>query len=201
MTDAKVIRFDEPLSPEEWRSIISFRQRAENLQQSTYFASDASLGAELKGDSSGIVSSSASGLPSDDSLAALLLAFRHFYINDEPASFLKVLNILPRHNRHPDLVEFCKNLKERWQKALFGGLMKMSLDDDALNAQQILDLWLNGHYFHTDAIKAKKLEALASVLGADFVKFMLVDVVSRCSVAILMLNSALRDLVAPEDML
>jgi hypothetical protein len=143
--------------------------------------------------------SSASGLPSDDQLAALLLRFRHFYMNDEPANFLKVLKILPRHNRHTDLVAYCKNLREIWQKALFAGLMKISLGDETLNAQQILDLWLNGYHFHTDELKAKKLEELVSVLGADFVKFMLVDVVTRCSQAIIVLNGALRGVVAPED--
>jgi hypothetical protein len=89
---------------------------------------------------------------------ALLLTFRHFWANDEPSNFRRLLNIVARHA--PEARALVDGLRTKWNQALFGGIMFISFNDENLTANTLFDLWLNAHYFHNDQAKQQALDRL-----------------------------------------
>jgi hypothetical protein len=127
---------------------------------------------------------------------ALLLTFRHFWANDEPSNFRRLLNIVARHA--PEARALVDGLRTKWNQALFGGIMFISFNDENLTANTLFDLWLNAHYFHNDQAKQQALDRLSAMMSPDFVKFLLANAVTEGCKAILLLNHALHDLNDPE---
>lgn len=184
--------------PGDWRCIREFKRRAAELAENSLIRSGQRIAATLTWRAGEGLVARADSLPPEEPFRALLLTFRLFWAKDESSNFLRVLNIMGRHTDHPLVCQFVDSLRSRWKQALFGGAMLMSTDGRPITADLIFDLWLNSHYFHTDATKQKDLESLAGMLSDDFLKFMLADAVTRCCEAVLALYNAIRELKVPE---
>jgi|HubBroStandDraft_1064217.scaffolds.fasta_scaffold89040_3 hypothetical protein len=92
----------------------------------------------------------------DDSFAAFILTFRHFYANDSPTAMGKIHGILARTAKTLNDLETIKELariKEAFDK---GPLLRLDVFDtkgtiiEKFSNEQIFDLYLNCRYFHTD---------------------------------------------------
>jgi hypothetical protein len=192
-----VVHISTKLSPEEWDRIERFKARVKELIATEI------VSAEGHGISANISYKHDQGLkftavlPKEDLLRSLFLTFRFFYLNDEPSNFFRVANILKRHAGDPDVKRFVDRLKQRWKDAVFGGAMGISVNDEKITADLLLDLWFNAHYFHSDKGKEQKLKILTDTLGADFCRYMLADAVYEASKAIFRLYDALRTCERP----
>ncbi len=96
------------------------------------------------------------GKADDDIFAAFLLSFRHFYANDSPTEMGKIHGILSRvaHGLGDSAtitelgrikLEFAKGPLFRFDVFDTGGTVIHKFHDD-----EIFDLYINCHYFHTD---------------------------------------------------
>jgi len=185
-------------SVDEWRCIREFKRRARELAENSLLRDGYDLSATMSLKAGESPSFTVKSIPHEEPLRALLLTFRMFWANDEPSNFLRVSNILGRHVAQSDARKVIDGLKDRWNQALFGGVMFMSFNDENLTANAVFDLWLNAHYFHSDAEKQQQLDRLAEMLSPDFVKFLLVNAVTECCRAIRVLDRALQNLSIPE---
>ena len=93
---------------------------------------------------------------------SFLLTFRKFILNDEPVNVDSVLNICRRFVRaeERELKEVLDEIKVVWGYAYRRGFVQMQRGSLNLTPQYVLDLWVNGHYFHSDPDKGQKLNEL-----------------------------------------
>jgi hypothetical protein len=184
-------------SPDEWISLRTFKHRVLELEQNSLVREGYDLSANISLVTGKLPSFTVKAVPLEEPFRSLLLTFRHFWANDEPSNFLRVLNIAARHA--PDAREYVDVLRTQWNNALFGGLMNMSFNNSPLTADHIFDLWLNAHYFHNDQAKQQELERLSRMLSPDFVKFLLATAATECCKLIFTLNHTLRKLNDPHE--
>jgi hypothetical protein len=192
-----VVHISNQLSAGEWECIDRFKARVRDLIATEIVSAEGhGISANInykqnRGLSSTVV------LPKEDLLRSLFLAFRFFYLNDEPSNFFRVANIVKQHAADPDINRFVDAQKQRWKDAVFGGAMCISVNDQKITVNLLLDLWFNAHYFHSNRTKEQKLKDLTDSLGADFCRYMLVDAVLEASKAVFRLYDALKTCERP----
>jgi hypothetical protein len=81
--------------------------------------------------------------PDEDDFRSYLLTFRQFVSDDEPIFVNRVASIL-------------------WQRITDD---EFRFNGERLRPEGLLDLWINGIYFHNDAAKAEKLKRLDGTAG------------------------------------
>ena len=191
------IALPNTLTPEEWRCLAEFKRRAAELRAAKVFSTRDVLKASISVSEGDGFKVDVTGLPDEDALRSLLVTFRLFFLNDEPSNFRRVVNILTKHTKHDALRVYLGQLRDRWKGALFRSAMFLHLDDGVVDAERILDVWLNAHYFHGDQEKEQALEALKASLTPDLIRYMLVDAVVERSRVVFTLHSMLENLECP----
>lgn len=134
-------------------------------------------------------------LPPEEQIAEYLMAFRFFYLQDEPTNFYKVLRIMGKHAQQPEVQLALKHLRMKWHNALFQSAINLSLNDSQITATRVLDLWFNAHYFHSDSIKTKALNELNEVFSEKFSKYMLLDATYNASRVVFTVHLGLQGIV------
>lgn len=103
--------------------------------------------------------------PDEDDLRSFLLLFRHFISESEPIFLNRIFNDCLRFLTDDDLKGEVKKARCFWQKRMSSGPVKILRDAKPISPEYMLDLWINGRYFHNDAQKASELEGLLSGPG------------------------------------
>ena len=134
-------------------------------------------------------------LPPEEQVAEYLMAFRFFYLQDEPTYFYKILRIMGKHAQQPEVQQALKHLRMKWHNALFQSAVNLSLNDNPITASRVLDLWFNAHYFHSDAIKTQALKELNEVFSEKFSKYMLLDATYNASRVVFTVHQGLQGIV------
>jgi hypothetical protein len=113
--------------------------------------------------------------PDEDDLKSFLLTFRHFTMNDEATYFYKVYNTAYKLLK-PSLTNEKEQLAKayaEWQKAETG-LEGFLVDGEALTPMFVLDLYINGKYFHNDPEHREKLKQFEAMpIQLDKMRFLL----------------------------
>lgn len=104
--------------------------------------------------------------PDHDDFKAFLLTFRLMIAQNEPTFFHNVRNTAFKSlkNDMPKEQEYLSGYKEQWSKVMKGEYSNISIDDTKLVPEYVLDMYINGVYFHNDIehrIKLSKLEKSA----------------------------------------
>jgi hypothetical protein len=83
---------------------------------------------------------------------SFLLTFRKFILNDEPSNVDWVLNTCRRFvkDEEVELKEVLDELKAVWRFQYGKGAVRMHTSGLNLTPEYVLDLWINGQYFHGD---------------------------------------------------
>lgn len=185
MIDTKLATLTTTATPKELKSIKLFKRRAIELANNSLIRNGYRLSVDLQLSNVDGHSFDIESLPPKENFKALLMDFRHFWSNDEPCNFLRILNIVSYYI--PEARNITKELKNMWKDALFGSLIIM-VDGNQLTPNALLDLWINAEHFHNDSSKKEELDALFERLTRDFVESLLVGAVCQCCNAILRLN-------------
>ena len=104
-------------------------------------------------------------VPDEDDFRSFLLCFRHLVAKKEPATLDQVANTLLRRLDADRLREFILRSRETWRRERKHGAMRLIMDGSDYGPERVLDLYLNGRYFHSDDAKASQL-ASAGAMGA-----------------------------------
>lgn len=101
----------------------------------------------------------------EEYLRSFLLTFRQFLSKDEPIFIERVFNDCVRLIESDHFKDQLTAARRSWKSSFYkmGGL-NVTIDDENMTGEYVLDLWINGHYFHNDAAKA---DALRRLLGSD----------------------------------
>lgn len=100
-----------------------------------------------------------------EDLRSLVMDLRLFIAKGNPTHIDRVFNAAHRHVTDERLVDALKDVRKqwrlRWEKE---GVARMLQEGGAsYTAPEILDLWINGRWFHPDDAKARELDALDNV--------------------------------------
>lgn len=90
---------------------------------------------------------------------SFLLTFRKLISNNEEVNVDRVLNICIEFikNEQQELREVLKELKTVWGYGYRNGFVQMQQGGRNLTPEYVLDLWINGSYFHDDPDKRQQL--------------------------------------------
>lgn len=96
-----------------------------------------------------------------DDLRSFLLLFRQFISPSEPIFISRIFNDCYRFLIDKKLKVEVKKAKTDWNKQYSSRpSMSFIFNDNKVTPEHVLDLWINGHYFHNDADKMAQLEQL-----------------------------------------
>jgi hypothetical protein len=99
--------------------------------------------------------------PDEEDLRSYLLDFRKFVSPREPVHLNRVLNVAHRHITSDEIVAELAKARADWKKALKSGDVQFFTNEEAYPPERIMDLWINGSYFHDEPDKRRQLEALS----------------------------------------
>jgi hypothetical protein len=101
--------------------------------------------------------------PDEEDLRSYLLDFRKFIAEQEPVFLNRVLNVAQRHVTSDEILGGIAGARSAWKDVLQKGDLAYRVNQTPLTPELVLDLWINGWYFHNDASKRRRLDALTRV--------------------------------------
>ena len=190
------IDISKTLAEEEWKTLQAFCEKARRLGHTKLVSSGESyIHGRFHYDVDKGTEFSAT-LPPEEQVAEFLMAFRFFYLQNEPTHFLKVLALLGRHAKDNEEAKIgLKSYRQQWEGALFQESVQITCDHKKITAMRVIDLWFNAHYFHTDSMKSAELEELKKFVSEPFAKFMLLDATYTATKLVFKLHHGLRKMV------
>ena len=99
--------------------------------------------------------------PDEEDFRSFLLLFRQFISDDEPIFINKMFNDCELSLVDEKIKEELRQVRAEWNR-IFRKMsdFEINIDGKLLNSEYVLDLWINGYYFHNDVDKAAKLAEL-----------------------------------------
>lgn len=194
------IKLENTFSESEWRAISVFKKKGLELQKIDLISSgNSNISCQIKYNRETGTTLSVN-LPSENQLKELFLAFRFFYMKNEPSHFYRVINIIKKAARDERVNQIMDTLKQQYSGALQKKyVFSAKLNDTELSLEYLLDLWFNAHYFHSDEDKEKSLNKLNELLSTDYSKFLLVNSVLEGVKAVIQLYRSLQYLEPVEN--
>lgn len=98
--------------------------------------------------------------PNKTELKSFLVTFRHFVLKDGPMFVSKVANELWRLLEGDEARDYLKTVRAKYDTAVRTGNMAVVINNDSFTPEWVLDLWINGRYFHTEKRKREALDQL-----------------------------------------
>ena len=131
--------------------------------------------------------------PSEEGLEAFLLRLRPFVLHDSPISLERVYNTAYDAIQSDLLTDCLIQARATWKVARRGGVMRVEQDGRLLRPSYVLDLWLNGFYYHQDPKKRCELERIVPHASRMVFLTVLVDVTKQIAYVASVLRVALRE--------
>lgn len=113
--------------------------------------------------------------PDEDDLRSFLLTFRQFTLKGEPIEAGRIANRLWSDLTGDEVRSLLVAGRERYRAAMRTGSLAFVLNDHRFTPEEVLDLWVNGRYFHNDERKAAAIDAL-DPMSSIFVRHVFLDV-------------------------
>jgi hypothetical protein len=168
-----------PLAPRERLSL--FRKRASEMEDLRLIRSGMKMQFRLTFDSDSRTLHYEANEPDEEDIRSFLLLFRRFISQSEPIFINRIFDDCLRLLSDDVLKSEVKMARDSWKKRTSSGPVKMLCDGNPISPEYMLDLWINGHYFHDDAKKASELEGLLSRPGSPARMQFLVDLSALAS--------------------
>lgn len=178
---------------DELNQLVLFKNRVNKLAQNSLFIDGFKPIADLYIDNG--IPRFDYQLPSEEAFESLLMRFRHFWLEKELCSFNRIRNIVHRYMPHQR--ELTDALKISWNQGMFHSVSILN-DGVQLTSKDIVDIWLNSEFFHSQAIEKTKLDVLVMKIESnnspELVRFFLVVSIFEFCKAIFQLNELVKKL-------
>lgn len=171
-----------PLSEEEFSHICEFRQRVESYEKAIkrYYVGAISQYV-ISDDVEARKATFKANTPDLEHIQNLALKFRFFYAEKEPTKLESVISLLRKRAKD----EWACNYLDLVRKQ-YNGLMKhCNISDSmghAVSNREIINLWFNSDFFHSDFEKRKKLSAINQSISEQVSLFQLYTAITSVSV-------------------
>jgi len=144
-----------------------------------------------------------SKIPSEKDIKSFLIDFRPFVLQKEavhiPTLCNRVILEIKDMSEYSDLLkkisDFIKNWNNFCNNTNIGGIA-VKYNNEKMKVKEIIDLWLNGKYFHPTDIKKKKYKKLKDIDVPPFGPmhyFFFLEAISRLAECIFWFNSNIID--------
>lgn len=98
-------------------------------------------------------------LVDEDDLRSFLLTFRQFLMQKEPVFIRRVLKVASKHIANARLQAAIGEAASAWKRTLTSCGFSLTIHGHAITPEYVLDLFINGHYFHNDSQKSAELKS------------------------------------------
>lgn len=182
----------EPLSDRELKIITLFKERAIDLSEFQKKYQNIPMSSYSQNPDTRIDSFQAN-TPDVDHIIILATKFRFFFADKEPTQFETVANLL--RNKAKD--EWARNYIDRvklWYKESMKSTDTTGNLGYPVTNREILNLWFNSRFFHSDVPKRSKLDGIHQTVGESASLFQLYLAIVKCSTNIGYLYSVVHKL-------
>lgn len=118
-------------------------------------------------------------LPDSDTVSILLHRLRPFILQNEPASFLKIVSMIGRHVDDEYIRKLLHKERERFDVRDLQHMIQIGISDGTkdivINSEKILHDWLNSHEYHRDPDKRQAVDKLFAILPGDLFPAILIS--------------------------
>ena len=113
----------------------------------------------------------------EDDFKSFLLTFRHFVSKKEPIYLPRILNFCIKSLDENELILNLQKAKASWNETLNNeGEFKLKMDGEYIAGEEVLDIWINGYYFHSDFDNNKKIRGYLNNKDLLIVKYKLITI-------------------------
>lgn len=179
-------------SKRDLEDIELFRGRVKELQNTKIVRGGTKLSFDFYDDLS--LAQKQKHLQKEEIIRSFILSFRHFYLDGEQVHFNRFHNkIIPKVS-DPEAREVLKDLRKRYKHVLNNsGSLVYYYKGQKVTPKTMIDLWFNGHYFHSDPVKRDELNEWLNRSGGIF-QFLFLDALKELA-AILICYSKILGLI------
>lgn len=183
-----LVRRETPLemvTDNEFQAIENFKIRVEQLYD-TKSKGQLVLISKTYADEYGNVIAYENNLPDTEHILAIAVRFRLLFAQKEPTQFEKIINIIRRRATDEWAQNYIENIKSCYLEAMKSDDTSSKLGASIKN-HQMISLWFNSEFFHSNPEKKKELTNINSVIGEQGSLFHLYIAIRRCSADIVRL--------------
>lgn len=163
-----------------------FSKRVERLRENKDFFKNVTLKLNFE---QGAGSRTALEGPDPKTIKATLVDFRPFTLNDEPANFNHICNLVEKEVGSEEIKRQAREAREIWNKLLqrkhgdtaIGGL-KMQIDSKVILSEENFNIWMNTDYFHLgNDTERELLKRMEKTPFGQLSHFAFIDLIQRLS--------------------
>ncbi|MBA7538092.1 hypothetical protein ES705_30366 [subsurface metagenome] len=170
------------LSENEWDKLNLFLRRFEQLERTRFYSNPKlkNIQYKIKGEKvdKGFQTRFEIKVPDEETIKSFLLSFRVFYMEGEHTNFYSIYNLLYKKILDKKVRNDLATIRSNYTKALNTSFISINFLGKSYLPKDIVDLWFNAEYFHTDIAKVKELDKIVISPGKSLFFYLLIDAVS-----------------------
>jgi len=169
------------LSENEWDKLDLFLRRFEQLERTRFYSNPKlkNIQYKIKGEKvdKGFQTRFEIKVPDEETIKSFLLSFRVFYMEGEHTNFYSICNLLYKKILDKKVRNDLVTIRSNYTKALNTSFIGINFLGKSYSPKDIVDLWFNAEYFHTDIEKVKELDKIVISPGKSLFFYLLIDAV------------------------
>ena len=169
------------LSENEWDKLDLFLRRFEQLERTRFYSNPKlkNIQYKIKGEKvdKGFQTRFEIKVPDEETIKSFLLSFRVFYMEGEHTNFYSIYNLLYKKILDKKVRNDLATIRSNYTKALNTSFTSINFLGKSYLPKDIVDLWFNAEYFHTDIEKVKELDKIVISPGKSLFFYLLIDAV------------------------
>ena len=169
------------LSENEWDKLNLFLRRFEQLERTRFYSNPKlkNIQYKIKGEKvdKGFQTRFEIKVPDEETIKSFLLSFRVFYMEGEHTNFYSIYNLLYKKILDKKVRNDLATIRSNYTKALNTSFTSINFLGKSYLPKDIVDLWFNAEYFHTDIEKVKELDKIVISPGKSLFFYLLIDTV------------------------
>lgn len=180
------------LSENEWDKLDLFLRRFEQLERTRFYSNPKlkNIQYKIKGEKvdKSFQTRFEIKVPDEETIKSFLLSFRVFYMEGEHTNFYSICNLLYKKILDKKVRDDLVTIRSNYTKALNTSFIGINFLGKSYSPKDIVDLWFNAEYFHTDIEKVKELDKIVISPGKSLFFYLLIDAVITLTNQISMLK-------------
>ena len=167
------------LSDEQLEQIFLFREKVEELATAQEKYQNIPISTYNKEENNSITDFSAN-TPEEDSIINLAVRYRFFYASKEATEFGKMINLIRQKSKDEWAINYLDSISRLYKDTMKATDISGKLDYPITN-REIINLWFNSQFFHSDKEKRKNLKEMKNNIGKEASIFQLYLAIVKCS--------------------
>lgn len=180
------------LNENEWNKLDLFLRRFEQLERTRFYSNPKlkNIQYKIKGEKvdKGFQTRFEIKVPDEETIKSFLLSFRVFYMEGEHTNFYSICNLLYKKILDKKVRNDMVTIRSNYSKVLNTSFIGINFLGKSYSPKDIVDLWFNAEYFHTDIEKVKELDKIVISPGKSLFFYLLIDAVITLTNQISMLK-------------